>query len=456
MRHPIPDYLASLVTELGAVNPGETAQYIPVLAEADPDRFGIALATPTGRLHCAGDADVEFTIQSASKPFTYAAALVDRGFAAVDRQVGLNPSGEAFNELSLEVESHRPDNAMINAGALAVHQLLVGPEASRQERLDRAVEIMSLLAGRRLSVDWETYESEMAVSDRNLSLGHMLRSYGVLQDSAEEIVAGYVAQCAVLVTAKDLAVMGACLATGGIHPMTGERVLPSIVARRVVSVMTSSGMYDAAGQWLADVGIPAKSGVAGGVLGALPGRVGIGVFSPRLDEVGNSARGVLACRRLSEDFRLHLMDGDSLGGTAVRFVEREGDRVFLHLQGVIRFGGAEAVLDALTDLRTGAEKPGTGWDAAVYPRWQEAAADSAALSAATGGGAVHEAAAVAARDENDGPIRTVVLNLARVDRIEDVGRRLIAEGVRRLQADGVRVEVEDPERILPLEEAGAH
>ncbi|MBD4518371.1 glutaminase A, partial [Xanthomonas citri pv. citri] len=119
-------------------------------------------------------------------------------------------------------------------------------------------------------------------------------------------------------------------------------------------------------------------------------------FSPRLDEVGNSARGVLACRRLSEDFRLHLMDGDSLGGTAVRFVEREGDRVFLHLQGVIRFGGAEAVLDALTDLRTGAEKPGTGWDAAVYPRWQEAAADSAALSAATGGGAVHEAAAVAA------------------------------------------------------------
>ena len=158
------------------------AQYIPVLAEADPDRLGIALATPTGRLHSAGDADVEFTIQSASKPFTYAAALVDRGFAAVDRQVGLNPSGEAFNELSLEAESHRPDNAMINAGALAVHQLLVGPEASRKERLDRAVEIMSLLAGRRLAVDRETYESEMAVSDRNLSLGHMLRSYGVLQD----------------------------------------------------------------------------------------------------------------------------------------------------------------------------------------------------------------------------------------------------------------------------------
>ena len=142
-----------LITELGAVNPGETAQYIPVLAEADPDRLGIALATPTGRLHSAGDADVEFTIQSASKPFTYAAALVDRGFAAVDRQVGLNPSGEAFNELSLEAESHRPDNAMINAGALAVHQLLVGPEASRKERLDRAVEIMSLLAGRRLAVD---------------------------------------------------------------------------------------------------------------------------------------------------------------------------------------------------------------------------------------------------------------------------------------------------------------
>ena len=123
MQHPVQDYLSSLVDRLRAERGGELATYIPVLAEADPERLGVAMATVTGRVHCAGDADTEFTIQSVSKPFAYAAALVDRGFAAVDRQVGLNPSGEAFNELSLEAESHRPDNAMINAGALAVHQL---------------------------------------------------------------------------------------------------------------------------------------------------------------------------------------------------------------------------------------------------------------------------------------------------------------------------------------------
>lgn len=438
MRHPIHDYLQSLLDSLSGVNEGELAQYIPTLAAADPDRLGIALATVTGRLYSVGDDETEFTIQSVSKPFSYAAALMDRGRAEVDARVALNPSGEAFNELSLEAESHRPDNAMINAGAIAVHQLLVGPVAGRQERVDRLISLMSALAGRPLRIDFASYEAELATADRNLSLGHMLRSHGIIQDRAEDVVAGYIAQCSVLVTVRDLALMGACLAAGGVHPLSGERVIPSLVARQVLSVMSSSGMYDDAGQWMADVGIPAKSGVAGGVLGALPGHVGIGVFSPRLDEHGSSARGVEVCRRMSEDLNLHIMEADALGGTVVRHVQREGGCVHVHLQGVIRFGGAEAVLSALADLDTG-ERHDQDWAHAVTE------APDGGVCTAVGVGAVGEAARAA---EEDGPITDVVLNLARVDRVTSVGRRLVAEGIRRLEADGVRVRLDDPDGLM--------
>lgn len=399
MQHPVPDRLRGVLESLRHLDHGEVAQYIPELAKADPDAFGVAVATVTGRLHSAGDDETEFTIQSISKPFAYAAALTDRGAETVDSFVGLNPSGEAFNELSLEEDSHRPDNAMINAGALAVHQLLVGPYAGRQERIDRVVSLMSALAGRRLRIDHPTYESEMATADRNLALAHMLRSHGILHDRAEDVVAGYVAQCAVRVNVRDLAVMGACLASGGVHPVTGERVLDSRVTRQVLSVMSASGMYDAAGEWMTDVGIPAKSGVAGGVMGALPGQVGLGVYSPRLDEHGNSVRGVEVFRRLSEDLNLHLMEADPLGATVVRSVRRQGDTVLLHLQGVLRFGGAEAVQAALVEIA--AEAP-----------------------------------------------ERVLLCVERVDRVTDVGRRMVQEGIRRLREDGIAVDVEDPDGLL--------
>ena len=391
--------MQQVLDEVRGDDAGAPASYIPELAGADPDRLAFAVVGPRGRVRSVGDDDVEFTIQSISKPFAYAAALTDRGTETVDRFVGLNPSGEAFNELSLEEESKRPDNAMINAGALATHQLLVGPYAGRQERIDRGVSLMSTLAGRRLEVDHATFESEMGVADRNLALAHMLRSHDILHDRAEDIVAGYVALCSVKVTVRDLAVMGACLASGGVHPITGERVLRSLVTRQVLSVMSASGMYDAAGEWMTDVGIPAKSGVAGGVMGSLPGQVGIGVYSPRLDEHGNSVRGVEFFRRLSEDLNLHLMEADPLGATVVRFVRREDDAVRLHLQGVLRFGGAEAVQAAMVEI--GQERPDR-----------------------------------------------VVVSLERVDRVTDVGRRMVQEGIRRLREDGLTVDVEDPDELL--------
>lgn len=442
MRHPFVDYLEGLLGSLEHVTEGDVARYIPILAEADPSLSAVAVATTSGRVHTAGDADAEFSIQSVSKPFTYAGALEDRGVELVDEYVALNPSGEAFNELSLEADSHRPDNAMINAGAIAVHQLLVGPGATPAERTERAVSLMSTLAGRRLRVDERTFESEMATADRNLALGHMLRSHGILQDQAEDVVAGYIAQCSVMVTVRDLAVMGATLASGGLHPLTGERVLSSLVCRQVLSVMSSSGMYDAAGQWMAHVGIPAKSGVSGAVLGALPGQVGIGTYSPRLDPFGNSVRGVEMCRIMSEDLDLHIMEADVIGSTVVRSVRREGDTVHLHLQGVIRFGGGESVLAAMTELGTGADPDPVEWAHCFYPFSEEP--DTAAGRAA----AQDEGRTAAEALEQEAPVRAVVVHLDRVDRVAPVGRRLIEDGLKRLRADGVQVRVEDPDGVL--------
>jgi glutaminase len=259
------------------------------------------------------DDRVEFSIQSISKPFAYAAALIDRGADAVDATVGVEPSGEAFNELSLEGDTHRPKNPMINAGALAVHHLLAGDDATTRDRVTRVVEFLSELAGSVLTVDEEVYRSEIETADRNLAIVHMLRNYGVVADSAHPVVDGYTRQCAVRVTVRDLAVTGATLANAGVQPVTGNRVVPAAVARRTLEVMAGCGMYDAAGDWLVRVGIPAKSGVAGGLLGAVPGRLGLGMVSPRLDTHGNSVRGVAICERLSRDMGMHLMEANPTG-----------------------------------------------------------------------------------------------------------------------------------------------
>ncbi|MEV1292116.1 glutaminase [Pseudonocardia sp. NPDC049635] len=404
MRTPVPEYLAEVLDGVAADRSGAVADYIPDLAAADPEVLGVAVTTVAGRTYAAGDADVEFSIQSISKPFAYAAALADRGTEVVDATVGVEPSGEAFDELSLEGGTHRPKNPMINAGAIAVHHLLRGPDATGAARVDRVLEFFSELAGRRLSIDESVYRSEMDTADRNLAIAHMLRNYRVLDAPAAEVVDGYTRQCAVLVTVRDLAVMGATLANAGVHPVTGRRVVPAAVARRTLSVMAGSGMYDGAGDWLVRVGIPAKSGVAGGLLGALPGQLGLATVSPRLDAHGNSVRGVAICERLSRDMGMHLMEAEPYGATVVRGTRVDGDATVVALQGVVQFAGAETVLDRLA-----AEPIGT---------------------------------------------REVVLDLARVDRFSDVGRRMVLEGLRRLAGDGHVVAVVDPDGVLPDPDLG--
>jgi glutaminase len=302
---PIDVYLEALHERWASERSGAVADYIPPLALADPSSFGIAIATTDGHCYEVGETRRGFTIQSISKPFTYGLALADRGFEAVDAKVGVEPSGEAFNSISLSPDSGRPLNPMINAGAITSASLVAGENVAA--RLRRVVESYGRFAGRALEVDTEVYESERATGHRNRAIGHMLRAFGILEDDPEVALDLYFQQCSVSVDCRDLSLMAATLANGGVHPVTGERALDRPYVDRVLSVMTTCGMYDSAGEWVVDVGMPAKSGVAGGVLAVLPGQLGIAVFSPPLDRHGNSVRGVEVCRQVSEDLNLNLL-----------------------------------------------------------------------------------------------------------------------------------------------------
>jgi glutaminase len=302
---PIDVYLAALHERWAGEESGAVADYIPPLALADPSWFGIAIATTDGHCYEVGETRRGFTIQSISKPFTYGLALADRGFEAVDAKVGVEPSGEAFNSISLAPDSGRPLNPMINAGAITSASLVAGEGAAA--RLARVVSSYGRFAGRELEVDTDVYESERATGHRNRAIGHMLRGFGILDDDPEAALDLYFRQCSVTVDCRDLSLMAATLANGGVHPVTGERALDRPYVDRVLSVMTTCGMYDSAGEWVVDVGMPAKSGVGGGVLAVLPGQLGIAVFSPPLDRHGNSVRGVEVCRQVSDDLNLNLL-----------------------------------------------------------------------------------------------------------------------------------------------------
>ncbi len=313
---PIDAYLARLHEDWLPDRSGVVADYIPPLALADPNSFGIAITTTEGHSYEIGDSRERFTIQSMSKPFTYGLALADRGFDEVDAKVGVEPSGEAFNSISLAPESGRPLNPMINAGAITSTSLVVGAGAAEREQ--RVVDFYGRFAGRSLEVDADVYESERDTGHRNRAIGHMLRAFGVLEDDPDEALDLYFRQCSVSVDCRDLSLMAATLANGGVNPLTGDRVLGRDHVDRVLSVMTTCGMYDSAGEWVVDVGMPAKSGVGGGVLAVLPGQLGIAVFSPPLDRHGNSVRGVEVCRQISTDLNLNLLHVARSSRSAVR------------------------------------------------------------------------------------------------------------------------------------------
>ena len=306
-----------------ALSDGEVAGYIPELAKVDPDQFGIAIVTADGHTYEVGDSRSPFTIQSISKALVYGLALADHGRDAVLKRIGVEPSGDPFNSIQFDDHNNRPFNPMVNAGAIAATALVRGADAD--ERMARILDLFRAFCGRPLSIDEAVYRSEARTGHRNRAIAYLELNTGMIEGDADTHLDLYFRQCSIRTTAADLAFIGATLANGGVHPVSGERALASEHVRDVLSVMTTCGMYDYAGEWQLRVGLPAKSGVGGGIMAVLPGQLGLGLFSPRLDDRGNSARGIRVCEELSTRLKLHLLDHRGSTRPAVRRVYRGTD-----------------------------------------------------------------------------------------------------------------------------------
>lgn len=400
MHSPILNYLDDIIAQTAHVDSGALPDYIPELAAADPERAAVALCTVNGTVYASGDTGDRFSIQSMSKPFAYALAIEDRGLEEVLERVGVEPSGESFDELSLEPETGRPSNPMINAGAIAAHALIRNEEAPAVERV---LALLSDLAQRPVEIDESLAASELASGERDVEIARLLHASDLLPQDPSAVAEGYIRQCSASVTVRDLALMASTLANGGVQPNTGARLFSRRTTKHVLSVMASCGMYDAAGDWLTSVGIPAKSGVAGGIIGVLPGQVGVAVYSPRLDPHGHSVRGMAMMEHLSDDLGLHLMEASrparsSLRETRVESVQGQPTTVYV-LQG-------DLVLSSIESL-------------------------------------VHEVI------DNPPSTDTVVLDMSRVDEVLPVARRTSAETVAKLVDNGYEVILVDPGEAVP-------
>jgi glutaminase len=285
---------------------GAVANYIPELAKVNPDLFSICVVTVDGEVYQVGDDKQLFTIQSISKVFAYGLALEDHGRDYVLTRVGVEPTGDAFNAIILDEQSNRPLNPMVNAGAIATTSLIKG--SGPTERLNRMLNMFSRYMGHDVFVDMSVFTSERSTGHRNRAMAHLMLNFGMIDRNIEESLDLYFQQCAVMVNCYDLAVMAATLANKGINPITKDRAVDSSYIKDILSVMYTCGMYNFAGEWAYKIGIPAKSGVCGGIIAIVPNKMGIGVFSPRLDARGNSVRGVKVCEELSQQLGLHLFE----------------------------------------------------------------------------------------------------------------------------------------------------
>ncbi len=285
---------------------------------AEHNRFAIALASVTGDVLSVGDDETPFALQSVSKVFTYGLALEDHGRERVLKRVGVEPSGDAFNSIVFDERHNRPYNPMVNAGALVTSDLVLGADAD--EKAQRMIGSLREYAGSdRLEVDERMLALELSDADRNRATAYLMRSQGMIAGDVEATLTAYLSHCAVKVTCRELAVMAATLANGGVNPRTGRVCLPRRRVRDVLSVMYTCGMYDFAGEWAYEIGVPAKSGVSGAIMCVIPGKLGFAVFSPGLDSYGNSVRGVGVCREVSQRLGLHVFateDEDEFLGAA--------------------------------------------------------------------------------------------------------------------------------------------
>jgi len=315
--------LGELLERYRDCDEGRIADYIPELTKANPDWFGIALVTVDGEFFGVGDHDQDFTIQSLSKPFTYAQALCERGREEVFRRVGVEPSGDAFDSI-IKLDAHnRPHNPMVNSGAIAVTGMIGG--GGVEERFERVMGVLERSMGRRPTIDEAVYRSEKKTGHRNRAMAHLMLNFGILEGDVEETLDVYFRQCSVVVTARDMAVMAALLANRGVNPLTGDTAIEPEFIRDTLTVMHTCGMYNYAGEWAYTVGLPAKSGVSGGVIAVLPGQFGICVYSPPVDERGNSVRGIRVCEDLSRDTGMHIFETLPAEGAVLDRIEEVAD-----------------------------------------------------------------------------------------------------------------------------------
>lgn len=282
---------------------GKTATYIPELGRVNKDYLGVCICTEGGRYHVSGDTDIRFTIQSISKVISLAAALEQCGFEKTFDRVGMEPSGDSFDSLvRLDLASDHPSNPMINSGAIAIASHL-SCEVSFEWMLTLT---RRLCMDEEITLDEKVYHSEMGHISRNKAIAYLLESKGILENNVEESLDLYVRMCSLGVTARSLAGFGLILASDGINPLTGERLLHSKVVQTVKAIMLTCGMYDGSGRFAVEVGVPSKSGVGGGILSVVDKRMGIGIFGPALDAKGNSIAGQHVLRELSSRMRLHM------------------------------------------------------------------------------------------------------------------------------------------------------
>jgi len=298
-----------------SVHDGQVATYIPELSKANPVDFAICVSTVDGQLYCAGDWSKEFTIQSVCKPFAYQMALEQLGRDKVLAHVGVEPSGDAFNSIELEPRTMRPYNPMVNAGAIAVASLIKGESHAGGVR--HFVEKMQSAAGRKLTIDPSVLRSESLTGNRNRAIAYLMLNFAIIDEDVNHTLHQYFSQCSLLVNCRDLAVMAGTLANMGTNPITREPVFDFQYIKDVLSVMFTCGLYDHAGEWAYHVGLPAKSGVGGGMLAVVNRQLGIAVYSPPLDARGNSVRGILACRELASRLGLHAFEFMNVGSSFV-------------------------------------------------------------------------------------------------------------------------------------------
>ncbi|MEL6130492.1 MAG: glutaminase A [Cyanobacteria bacterium J06627_3] len=300
-------FLEKLHHTHGATDEGQVAAYIPELSKANPDWFGISVVTTDGQAFNVGDTAQKFTIQSISKIFSYGLALEDHGREVLLEKVGVEPTGDPFNSMiRLDEGSHRPYNPMINAGAIATTSLLSGD--SPTDKLNRMLNMFERYTGHDVFIDMPTFMSERATGHRNRAMAHLMLNFGMIDKDIDTALDLYFQQCAVMVTCGDLATMAATLANHGKNPITHAQAVNEDYVRDLLSIMYTCGMYNRAGEWAYRVGIPAKSGVSGGILAVIPGKAGIATFSPPIDPNGNSVRGLHVFEALSKKYNLHMFD----------------------------------------------------------------------------------------------------------------------------------------------------